>query len=44
MKFKIVITYDPEFEGYVVDVAELVGCMRQGKTIDEALSNIKDAI
>ena len=23
---------------------ELVGCMSQGKTIDEALNNIKDAI
>ncbi len=44
MKFKVVITYDPEYKGYVVDVPELVGCMSQGKTIDEALSNIKDAI
>lgn len=44
MKFKVVITYDPEYEGYVVDVPELVGCMSQGKTIDEALVNIKDAI
>ncbi|HHT10304.1 MAG TPA: type II toxin-antitoxin system HicB family antitoxin [Atribacter sp.] len=44
MKFKVVITYDPEFKGYVVDVPELLGCMSQGKTLDEALSNIKDAI
>jgi len=44
MKFKVVITYDSEYEGYVVDVPELVGCMSQGKTIDEALNNIKDAI
>jgi len=44
MKFKVVITYDPEYKGYVVDVPELVGCMSQGKTIDEALTNIKDAI
>ena len=44
MKFKVVITYDPEYKGYVVDVPELVGCMSQGKTIDEALSNTKDAI
>lgn len=36
--------YDPEYEGYVIDVPELVGCMSQGKTIDEALKNIKDAI
>lgn len=44
MKFKILIMYDPEYKGYVVDVPELVGCMSQGKTIDEAISNIKDAI
>lgn len=44
MKFKVVITYDSEYGGYVVDVPELVGCMSQGKTMDEALNNIKDAI
>lgn len=44
MRFKVIITYDPEYKGYVVDVPELVGCMSQGKTIDEALDNIKDAI
>ena len=44
MKFKVLIMYDSEYEGYVVDVPELPGCMSQGKTIDEALLNIKDAI
>ena len=44
MKYKVVIIYDPEYEGYVVDVPELVGCMSQGKNIDEALKNVKDAI
>ena len=44
MTFKVVIMYDSEYKGYVVDVPELVGCMSQGKTIDEALKNIKDAI
>jgi len=44
MKFKVVITHDAEYDGYVVDVPELVGCMSQGKTMDEALQNIKDAI
>lgn len=44
MKFKVIIAYDPEYNGYVVDVPELVGCMSQGKTIDEAINNIKDAI
>ncbi len=44
MKYTVVITYDEEYEGYVVDVPELFGCMSQGKTIDEALKNVKDAI
>ena len=44
MRFKVIITYDKEYGGYVVEVPELVGCMSQGKTIDEALNNIKDAI
>jgi predicted RNase H-like HicB family nuclease len=44
MKFKVVIKHDKEYGGYVVDVPELVGCMSQGRTIDEALHNVKDAI
>ena len=27
-----------------MDVPELVGCMSQGKTLDEAMENVKDAI
>lgn len=44
MKYTVVITFDEEYKGYVVDVPELFGCMSQGKTIDEALKNVKDAI
>ena len=44
MKFKFIVGYDPEYNGCVVVVPELVGCMSQGKTLDEALNNIKDAI
>ena len=44
MRLKVVITYDEEYRGYVVDVPSLVGCMSQGKTLDEALANVKDAI
>ena len=44
MNYKVVIMYDSEYGGYVVDVPELFGCMSQGKTIDDALENIKDAI
>ncbi len=44
MNYKVIIMYDEEYMGYIVDVPELNGCMSQGKTIDEALVNIKDAI
>ena len=44
MKFQVVLHYDPEYKGYVVDVPELNGCMSQGKTFDDALENVKDAI
>ena len=44
MNYKIIIMYDNEYKGYVVDVPALPGCMSQGKTMDEALKNIKDAI
>lgn len=44
MNYKVIITYDPEYQGYVVDVPELYGCMSQGKTMDEAMANVKEAI
>jgi len=44
MNYKVIIMYDKEYEGYVVDVPELNGCLSQGKTIDKALNNVKDAI
>ena len=44
MTYKIIITFDSDYNGYVVDVPELMGCMSQGKTLDEALTNVKDAI
>ncbi len=44
MKFQVLFTYDPEYQGYVADVPELPGCMSQGKTVEEAVENIRDAI
>jgi len=44
MRFQVIFTYDSEYNGYVADVPELPGCMSQGKTLDEAIENIKDAI
>ncbi|TAL67489.1 MAG: type II toxin-antitoxin system HicB family antitoxin [Bacteroidetes bacterium] len=44
MHYKVVITYDKEYGAYVVDVPWLFGCLSQGKTLDEAIENTKDAI
>jgi predicted RNase H-like HicB family nuclease len=44
MKFQVVFTFDSEYQGYVAEVPELPGCVSQGKTLDEAVENIKDAI
>jgi predicted RNase H-like HicB family nuclease len=44
MKFKAVITHNSEYDEYVVDVPEFVGCMSHGKPLDDELRNIKDVI
>jgi predicted RNase H-like HicB family nuclease len=44
MRFMVNFIYDEEYGGYVADVPELPGCMSQGKTVEEATSNVKEAI
>lgn len=44
LPFKIFLEYDPEYKGYIADCVSLHGCMSQGKTEDEALKNIAEAI
>ncbi len=44
MRFRAIFTFDEEYDGYTVEVPELPGCMSQGKTLDEAMANIKDAV
>jgi predicted RNase H-like HicB family nuclease len=39
-----VILIPDETGGYVVEVPSLPGCFSEGDTIDEALTNIKEAI
>jgi predicted RNase H-like HicB family nuclease len=39
-----VLVYPGEDGYWVVEVPSLPGCMSQGKTRDEAIENIKDAI
>ncbi|MEX0269691.1 type II toxin-antitoxin system HicB family antitoxin [Leptolyngbyaceae cyanobacterium UHCC 1019] len=44
MKFQVLFIFDPEYQGYVAEVPALPGCLSQGKTLDEAIANIRDAI
>jgi predicted RNase H-like HicB family nuclease len=44
MKFQVIFTFDPEYQGFVAEVPALPGCLSQGKTLDEAVANIRDAI
>jgi len=44
MKFQVIFTFDVEYQGYVAEVPGLPGCLSQGKTLDEAVVNIRDAI
>jgi predicted RNase H-like HicB family nuclease len=43
MKFRVLLELD-EDGFYVAQVPELPGCISQGKTREEAIENIKDAI
>jgi len=44
MKLRIDLQYDFEYKGFVADCPSLPGCMSQGKTKEEALKNIREAI
>lgn len=44
LKFKVYLEYDPQYEGFIADVPTLPGCMSQGKTEEEALKNIQEAV
>ena len=44
MKYRVYFYYDPVYQGYVADAMDLPGCVSQGKTLEEAKQNIKDAI
>jgi predicted RNase H-like HicB family nuclease len=44
MRLMVNLIFDPDYKGYVADVPELPGCMSQGKTIELALKNVKEAI
>ncbi len=44
MHVMVNLVYDEEYKGYVADVPELPGCMSQGKTIEAALRNVREAV
>ncbi|MBA4380522.1 MAG: type II toxin-antitoxin system HicB family antitoxin [Anaerolinea sp.] len=43
-QYPVVIEYDPEDDVYLADCPLIPGCYTDGKTYEEALENIKDAI
>ena len=43
-RFLVNLIFDPEYKGYVADVPQLPGCMSQGKTVEAALKNARNAI
>ncbi len=44
MKFKVILRPDAEDGGFNVSCPALPGCHSQGDTMDEAITNIKEAI
>lgn len=43
-EFQVLLTPDPDAGGYVVSCPSLPGCYSQGDSVEDALSNIKEAI
>lgn len=44
MEYTVILHWDEDYQGYWVEVPALPGCVSQGKTREEALRNIKEAI
>ena len=44
MSYTVILTHDPEYDGYTVTVPALPGCLTEGKSVDEALAMAKDAV
>lgn len=44
MDYKVVLTKDSETGWFVAEVPSLPGCVSQGKSKEDTLENIKDAI
>jgi predicted RNase H-like HicB family nuclease len=44
LDFKVFLERDEDYGGYVVRCPSIQGCYSQGKTVEEALTNIREAI
>jgi predicted RNase H-like HicB family nuclease len=44
MDFKVFLERDEDYGGYVVTCPSIPGCHSQGKTVEQALANIREAI
>lgn len=44
MDFKVLLERDEDYGGYFVTCPSIPGCHSQGKTVEEALANIREAI
>ena len=44
LEFGVILHWDEDYQGYWIEVPSLPGCVSQGKTRDEALKNIVEAI
>jgi len=44
LEYTVILHWDEEYDGYWVEVPSLPGCVSQGKSKEEALANIKEAI
>ncbi|MBA2598274.1 MAG: type II toxin-antitoxin system HicB family antitoxin [Chloroflexota bacterium] len=44
MRYTILLDPDPDGHGYTVTVPALRGCITEGRTIDEALANAREAV
>jgi len=44
MEFKVIVKPDPEDGGYNISCPALPGCHSQGESIEEAITNIREAI
>ncbi len=43
-EYTVILHWDPDYQGFWAEVPALPGCVSQGKTKEEALENVREAI